>query len=90
MSNAKTIFLAVLIPLLGSWLVVQGQFWLGATIANGLALIPFFLVGLYFASQLEISPNGLKITAMIIYLAVILIAIWFVALLTSCANGDCI
>ena len=90
MSNTKTTLLAVFTPLIGSWFVVQAQFWLGATIANGLFVTPLVLVGIYFASQLEINSSALKITAMIFYLAMIVIAIWSVALITSCANGDCI
>jgi hypothetical protein len=44
MSNTKASLLAALIPLVGSWLVVQAQFWFGATTSH----VPFALLGIYF------------------------------------------
>ncbi len=88
--NLKFFAIAVSVPFIGSWLVIQTQFWLGANVANG--ILAFFLpfIGVVSLSKIRYPSKVFTILVVSTYLFLSLVAIWLIVLITSCANGDCL
>ena len=89
-SNKAALIVAVLVPILIGWLGVQAQFWLGAVIASPLGLLPALLVGVIASSKVNFESTRSKYIFISTYILAVLIVLFLVSLLTSCANGDCI
>jgi peptidoglycan/LPS O-acetylase OafA/YrhL len=88
--NLSLILIALLTPLLGSWLVIQSQFWAGTIVANGAACFFLPFVGGAFLSKVGFHSQKGKKIAVTIFILTMIVAVWFIVLLTSCFNGDCI
>lgn len=89
--RSKTFALvAFVVPLIGSWLLIQVQFWFGSVVANG--VYGFFLpfLGLAFATKVQFKSLRSRNTFLLSYLIAMFSLVWLIILLTSCANGDCI
>ena len=88
--SLKLFAIAVSVPLIGSWVIIQTQFWLGANVADG--ILAFFLpsIGVVSLSKVRYPNKVFKVLAVSTYLFLTLVAIWLIVLITSCANGDCL
>jgi hypothetical protein len=88
--NKAYVVAAIVLPLFFSWLFVQVQFWVGASIANPTGALFAVVSGIYIATKIEFPQNKFKILFWVAYLVLLILSALFIGLLTSCANGDCI
>ena len=89
-SNTVSILLAFIVPAIVVWLATQLQFWSGAVIANPVGIILAIGSGIWLATHIRFEKQGNKILFWLGYLAILIVGVLFIALITSCANGDCI